>query len=617
MKPEEELNIEDINTNDQGYELIEIFTKEYVGDEYNKIYEYIDKRNNDTFKHVLLYLFEYKIEKYFFKLKSKYYKNNKVTYLQLIFKSSGFIYFKKALTTYMQLQKKEFKDKGYNNLLKLYSIAYIKRYIEHYINLKIEEEVESDGLKVDPDFNFKNNDQNQNNEIKIIKIYMLKIINFKGYNLSEFPFVEKNLGFLEEFIKIYKIDEDKNNDGSFKDACIFNLKENYLDINFSKQLNSAKEDEKIIDNLIDNYYALLANQYLYEYLIEKKDFKNDDKNYINLFNILKNIKESNLNISQEVISFFENLLSKEFFTKLKSKIFPKINDNQNINLTLNEEKIIMILFIFKFIFFTKKNKKKNIYNSILTKKESQKIIKESFLPGISLSKKSNFMEQFKDIELHLKTKKTTEGAYVCSCGTFYNISPCGFPTVISKCIFCKKEIGGKNHILFRREGHMRIFLNDQARKEQLGLFYADKEMPNMLLDEYKLYIEEKEKKIKIENEQNMVLVNKDEFLNTNIKIRNVDQLSFRVMNFILYSHLFYSHMNDILTNKDIDKFKIEDMSIFNILENDWKIIKEIIKDYKHIKDIKEFMNILCYALDYQLEEEKFETKEERNIYEKK
>ena len=59
------------------------------------------------------------------------------------------------------------------------------------------------------------------------------------------------------------------------------------------------------------------------------------------------------------------------------------------------------------------------------------------------------------------------------------------------------------------------------------------------------------------------------------------------------------------------------MSIFNIIENDWKIIKEIIKDYKHIKDIKEFMNILCYALDYQLEEEKFETKEEKKKKKKK
>ena len=299
--------------------------------------------------------------------------------------------------------------------------------------------------------NFKNNDQNQVNEIKIIKIYMLKIIYFKGYNLSNFPFDEKNLEFLNEFIKNYKISENNNN--KVENAFVFNLEQNYLDINFSKQINGAKNDEKMIDNLLDNFYSLLANQYLYKFLIEKKEYKNNDENFMNIINIWKSIKESNLNIPQELISFFDNILSAEFFTKLKSKIFEQ-KDNQNNY--LNEEKVLLILFIFKFIFFSIKNKKLNLYKSLIINQEAQKIIKESFLPGIPLTKKSNYLEQFKFIEFHLKTKNKTDAAYVCSCGTFYNVAPCGFPTVISKCVFCKKEIGGKNHILLRREGHMRI-----------------------------------------------------------------------------------------------------------------------------------------------------------------
>ena len=500
--------------------------------------------------------------------------------------------------------------------MKLYSIAFIKRYTEHYIDLKLEETIDDDGLKNDKDLNFKNNEQNQFNEIKIIKIYMLKIINYKGYNPYQFPFAEKNMEFLKEFIDNYKKGENNNNNNALNNAIVFNIKQNHLDINFSKQIKEAQNDEKMIDNLMDNYYSLLANQYLYKYLIEKKEYKNDDENYMNLINIWQSIKESNLNISQELITFFDNLLSIEFFIQLKSKIFDS-KGNQKINSDLNEEKVIMILFIFKFVFLSIKNKKINIYKSLLKKQEVQKIIKESFLPGMPLTKKSNYLEQFKDIEIHLKTKKTTDAAYVCSCGTFYNVAPCGFPTVISKCPFCKKEIGGENHILFRREGHMRIFLNDEARKAQLGLSYADKKMPNMLLDEYKKYIEEKDKQFDIDKEQNLILVNKEEFLNPNIKVRNIDQLCFRVLNFILYSHIFYSYMKGILTNIEVDKFKISEMSIFNILEQDWSIIKEIIKDYRHIKDIKEFMNILFYIIESHQEEEKFHNKEERNIYEKK
>ena len=129
-----ELNKEEYNDVEEGNAFIEIFTKEYID---SKIYKYIDKQTNNTLQHVLLYLFEYKIEKYFFKLRKKYNNDNK-TYINKIFNSSAFIYFKKAVETYIQIERNEFsEDEGYVNLLKIYSIAYIKRYIEHYINLKL------------------------------------------------------------------------------------------------------------------------------------------------------------------------------------------------------------------------------------------------------------------------------------------------------------------------------------------------------------------------------------------------------------------------------------------------------------------------------------------------
>ena len=92
LEPKEKIN----DDNNKGDSFIEIFTKEYVGDAYNIIYEFIDKKENDVLKHVLLYLFECKIEKYFFKLKEKYYKTDKNKYLKIIFNLSAFSYFKKA-----------------------------------------------------------------------------------------------------------------------------------------------------------------------------------------------------------------------------------------------------------------------------------------------------------------------------------------------------------------------------------------------------------------------------------------------------------------------------------------------------------------------------------------
>ena len=56
------------------------------------------------------------------------------------------------------------------------------------------------------------------------------------------------------------------------------------------------------------------------------------------------------------------------------------------------------------------------------------------------------------------------GAYICSCGYTYSVGECTFPTVISKCPICNENIGGEHHILYKRVGHMRIFLNNESRK---------------------------------------------------------------------------------------------------------------------------------------------------------
>ena len=148
----------------------------------------------------------------------------------------------------------------------------------------------------------------------------------------------------------------------------------------------------------------------------------------------------------------------------------------------------------------------------LNKAKAKKIIKESFLPGIPLCSDSYYSNQFQVVEKHLKTKGVDEGAYVCSCGAFYSIAPCGFPTQIIKCNNCEQKIGGEHHKLFRREGHIRIFLDDKARKNQLGLYYADKEMPNMLLDEYKLFVENKDKNKFKGKEQKSTLICKNDFI---------------------------------------------------------------------------------------------------------
>ena len=621
IEPKEELEEnaaenEGGNDNNENNALIDYFMKT-EGE--NKIYNLIEEEgNNNTFHQILLFLFECQIENFFIKLKKKYYnEKNNDNYADKLFNSSPFIYFKSLLLTYIKIKSDQItSEEAYTILLKLYSIAYIKRYLSYYIDLKLDGQYDSDKLKNDEILNFENNEENQRNEIKLLKIYMLKLINHKGFDIYTYPLEEKHLNFLKGFIENYREDKDnieegKENEKKQKDACIFNLRQGYLDLNLEKQIDSVKNNEKELINLIENFFSLLANQYIPKYLTEEKEFNIDE----DIINIWKNIQESNVNISSEIKTFYENMLAVGFYIKLKSKL-PE-------NCKLNEEKINIILFILKFVLLSIKNNKSNIFSSLLNREKVHNILKTSFLPGIPLAQDSNYSKYLQAIEIHLNSKNVREGAYVCSCGTFYTVAPCGFPTQKSKCSNCGEIIGGEDHILFRREGHIRIFLNEEAKISQIDkISYADKAMPYKLLNEYKSFVEKKEKEISNVQEQNSILMRKNDFINPtlNLNRRNIDDLTFRVLNFILYSHIFYSNIIEIISDEDIKNLQIEKMCIFDILEEDYKIIQTLIKNQiNNINDIKEFMNIIYYALEKDIEEseEIFDTKEKRELYEKK
>ena len=613
IEPEEEVeenNEENDDNNNENNSLIQIFMKEEDEKNQNHIYNLIDEEGNNTFYHILLFFFECKIENYFFKL-SKKFSEDRNNYLDKILNSSAFIYFKKCLLTYIKLSNNKIaSENAYTNLLKIYSIAYIKRYLTHYIDLKLDDEILSDGLLIDMDLNFENNDQNQPNEIKLAKIYMIKLIIQKGKDIHQFRFEEKYLGFLQNFMENFNKNELnlKEKDNKEIDYYIFNLRQNYMDLDIEKQVIEVKNNEQKLINLVDNFYTLLANQYMPKYLKEQNAFNIDESNQI----LLKTIKENNSNISPGILLFYENLLSVDFYNKLKSKL-PK-------NYEFNEGKIDIILYILKFILISINSPKRNLFSSLLIKEKAHKVLQESFLPGIPSSRKTNYSNQFQEVEKHLKTKSIDDGAYVCSCGIFYNVGPCGFPTQISQCPNCGEKIGGQHHRLFRREGHIRIFLNDEARKSQLNLYYADKEMPNMLLNEYQLFVDNLDKNKFKEKEQKSLLINQKEFIRTDLDLsyRKINNLTFRVLNFIFYSHIFYSNIIGVLTDEEIKVLKIEGMNIFDILEKDLNILQLLIKDNNNIKNIKEFMNILYYALEKKIEEsgEIFETKEKRESFEK-
>ena len=168
----------------------------------------------------------------------------------------------------------------------------------------------------------------------------------------------------------------------------------------------------------------------------------------------------------------------------------------------------------------------------------------------------------------------------------YIILPCGYPSVISKCSKCGLEIGGQSHKLVRRPGHFRIILDEQAKINIIDQGHGD--MPYMLLRDFKRNMIDP---ILNKPYKGIGKISKETINKTGNNIRNINELCFRIMNFIIYSHLLISNILEILNDIDISKYFSEETSCFDIMISNWNKIQDLLNQIG-INNIKIFMNII-------------------------
>ena len=110
----------------------------------------------------------------------------------------------------------------------------------------------------------------------------------------------------------------------------------------------------------------------------------------------------------------------------------------------------------------------------------------------------------------------------------------------------------------------------------------------MLLEEYK--------KQKIDPLLNMPYkgigkISKEIINKSGYNIRNINELSFRIMNYIIYSHLLVSNILDILDDFDMANYFSEETSCFNIMFSNWNKMQGLLNQMG-VNNIKIFMNII-------------------------
>ena len=465
---------------------------------------------------------------------------------------------------------------------RLFCLGYIKVYISMYIKMfnKIK-----DKKKIIDTFN-------TNSSIyKMIRIYIYKVL-YNNYKIDAFineenikkfclkDYVDfKNLIKPDELINIYKIDYKLKalNDDYYENS--YKAIEKYKKDGFKNKIKSRDFDLK--EYGVDNFYVVTYNAILSNLQIEKSTGNNE---------FYKNVCEPLFNSDKLLLQAIDLFYKPPKFKEIKTTY--KINSN-NIN---------PILFGYRYclneIFSNKTN---SIYYPLY--KNNVRNLSDKLYPGNN----TKFILAYSDIIKHFK-EKPEEGCYVCLCeNLYYHSVPSGFPgngQLNMICPGCKKNIGsrkkGEDIEIVKRENYYRIFKDDdeinavksnRIKKEKL------KEINYMTLQQFK----EKHISQIYKKEKGIYICDKNSFINDMNVIRNLSQISYRILNYILYSNLFFSRI--ITNNREYDKYLPRKMNWADLLCECWNILKnELLKI--NICSIEEFMNYIFIELFPLLNKEK-------------
>ena len=293
---------------------------------------------------------------------------------------------------------------------------------------------------------------------------------------------------------------------------------------------------------------------------------------------------------------------------------------------INQKSFEILLYSLRFCLLTTDHDKPDgfLYAQIFTDQYSTKL-NENCIPGNNLLDDIKVTNYY-DVEKHLKTQPHDVGAYVCSCGLYYDIPPCGFPwepkdKKQTYCPNCNEPIGYAKkpdsipgqHGMVRRDGHYRIFKDQKHKNEEFRDYGdSDENIPNMILADYKrIVIDPILEKSKFGINQ----ISKIRFIQNNMIVRKLSQVGYRLLNFILYSHLFFANCLGIISDKDMNKYVCGGMTYIEMLETDWNLLKDALQS-KGVQVIQIFMNMIFTKISDILKNcKEIKTTEERDKFE--
>jgi len=183
------------------------------------------------------------------------------------------------------------------------------------------------------------------------------------------------------------------------------------------------------------------------------------------------------------------------------------------------------------------------------------------------------------------------GYYICKdCGYLYNVPPCTFPMSTGRCPN-NHIIGGEDHICSKLD--IRVFLDKQS-DDDLKKSWKEKSWHDSFLhktlEEFKNeYIDNF---LSLKKKGIISEFRKNDF-EKNTPVRELSIITYRVLNFILYSYLMSAFILNNLNNEEIREYLVENLfphTLFGILKNGWKLLDSSLKEIG-INNVQCFMNM--------------------------
>ena len=506
-----------------------------------------------------------------------------------------------ALQDLIEGKKKEKYDKNNKYITKLFCLGYIKTYCYTFIKV-----FDNDKAKYDPEKIIET--INKKKLIcKMIRLYIYKIL----YNQNQIDVFlnQKNkdkykLGKYEGFKDFIKFSEEERIKYGFETLDNDNYEKVYKTIEKYKKdsfKNKIKKDEFENDDNklhIDNFYIASSNLILLRLKIN--DFETSDI-YENFY---KNVCKPLFEKKKKFLSLIEFLFNPKKYGEIK-KEYGIISKNieailygyrYSLNELLSDED-------------DDDNEHDYIYSSLYNLGKCT-YLSEKYYPGTD-TREEPYYVLFSKIKNHF-TEKPNEGCYVCLCEKgFYHSVPSGFPGSLQKdlkCQSCFKEIGSKEILnekelktvyeIVKRNKYYRIFKDDEeidSLKKNKGKREKLNEINYMTLKQFEeIYMSPLYKK-----EKGLPTIEMNYFFKDNKIIRNLSQISYRLLNYILYSHLFFARL--FTKSNKFDKYKPKDMNWGDTLNECFILLKnELFK--KGIDSIEIFMNYAFKELFEKLHE---------------